>query len=398
MHFHDLGKSVTPVWLLGIGNGIPANTPSVANESSSGGESGSSSSGSTRITGMFFYHPDHLGSITMITDGNGNVLAGGERGGKSHITYKPYGEILRTDSYGPDITKFKYTGQEEDRESGLYYYKARYYDAILGRFISSDTEANASSASGMNTFMYVEGNPNRYRDESGHNIGMIFFSALYLTAQISHQKEQEYNEAVVLTGFILHNKQVKSTKRGGCPLNGKNPAVFGNFQGSGRCGGELPKDVSKFMTIFLLANLPELAVLYYLIAKPNSALTIVDKSGIVHDEEHRWSSSKQATKANEDWIKQSWKNFFSVNNQKAAYWREYNALPKKYDRLGNTGKSYVAAANYLATTGFDLAVALPTGTLLFATQNIIAARVRNYGAVLSYHKWKNRIKSGKASL
>ncbi len=70
---------------------------------------------------MFFYHPDHLGSITMITDGNGNVLAGGERGGKSHITYKPYGEILRTDSYGPDITKFKYTGQEEDRESGLYY-------------------------------------------------------------------------------------------------------------------------------------------------------------------------------------------------------------------------------------------------------------------------------------
>ncbi|EOQ95624.1 RHS repeat-associated core domain protein [Leptospira wolbachii serovar Codice str. CDC] len=65
----------------------------------------------------------------MITDGHGNVLAGGERGGKSHITYKPYGEIFRTDSYGPDITKFKYTGQEKDQESGLCYYKARYYNA-----------------------------------------------------------------------------------------------------------------------------------------------------------------------------------------------------------------------------------------------------------------------------
>ncbi len=159
------------MWLLGIGNGIPANTPSVSNESSSGGGGGgSASSGSTRITGMYFYHPDHLGSITMITDGNGNVLAGGERGGKSHITYKPYGEILRTDSYGPDITKFKYTGQEEDRESGLYYYKARYYDAILGRFISNDGMVFPEKEQGMNRQMYVEGNPMMWRDVSGNKI------------------------------------------------------------------------------------------------------------------------------------------------------------------------------------------------------------------------------------
>jgi RHS repeat-associated protein len=165
------GESGTPVWLLGIGNGIPANTPSVSNESSSGGGGGggSASSGSTRITGMFFYHPDHLGSITMITDGNGNVLAGGERGGKSHITYKPYGEILRTDSYGPDITKFKYTGQEEDRESGLYYYKARYYDASLGRFISNDGMVFPGKAQGMNRMMYVEGNPVAWVDTSGNS-------------------------------------------------------------------------------------------------------------------------------------------------------------------------------------------------------------------------------------
>ncbi len=37
---------------------------------SSGGSGGSSSSGVASINGMYFYHPDHLGSITMITDGN----------------------------------------------------------------------------------------------------------------------------------------------------------------------------------------------------------------------------------------------------------------------------------------------------------------------------------------
>jgi RHS repeat-associated protein len=389
------GESGTPVWLLGIGSGIPAHTPSVSNESSSGG--GSTSSGNARIDGMYFYHPDHLGSITMITDGNGNVLAGGERGGKSHITYKPYGEILRTDSYGPDITKFKYTGQEEDRESGLYYYKARYYDAGLGRFITSDTVTNPSSVSGMNTFMYVEGNPNSYKDRSGNSLEIYFYAALVLTAQNVSKKDDDERQILALTAYFVQRQQVQGTKGGGCPMNGKNPAVFGNFQGSGRCGGKLPKDLILPMVLSLAIGQPEYAVMVYLMLKPNSPLTIVDKSGIDHDERHRWSTSKAATRANEDWIKQSWKNTFSINNQKASYWREYDALPKKYDRLGNTAKSYIAAQNYIATTIFDLG-ALRLGTDLFAMQNIIAGGVRFVGSATSFHKWKNRIKSGKARL
>ncbi|WP_244279860.1 RHS repeat-associated core domain-containing protein [Leptospira brenneri] len=165
------GETGTPIWLIGLGNGIPSDTQSVGNEPGQGGSGGGgSSSGNARVSGMFFFHPDHLGSITMITDGNGNVLAGGERGGKSHITYKPYGEILRTDSYGPDITKFKYTGQEEDQESGLYYYKARYYDASLGRFASNDGMVFPDKEQGMNRMMYVEGNPIAWRDQTGNRI------------------------------------------------------------------------------------------------------------------------------------------------------------------------------------------------------------------------------------
>ncbi|WP_272535606.1 RHS repeat domain-containing protein, partial [Leptospira sp. GIMC2001] len=174
------GEEGVPPWLLGLG--IPADTQGVNSPTttSGGGGGGSASQETARIPGMFFMHPDHLGSITMLTDGYGNVLAGGEMGGKSHITYKPYGEILRTDSYGPDVSKYKYTGQEEDMESGLYYYKARYYDPAMGRFMQNDTEVNALEPNGMNRMMYVSGDPISFRDPSGNICGANVFSALAL--------------------------------------------------------------------------------------------------------------------------------------------------------------------------------------------------------------------------
>jgi RHS repeat-associated protein len=61
-------------------------------------------------------------------------------------------------------------GQEEDKESGLYYYKARYYDPVMGRFAQADSVAFPERIQGMNRMMYVEGNPIKYGDESGNRI------------------------------------------------------------------------------------------------------------------------------------------------------------------------------------------------------------------------------------
>ncbi|MCB1194216.1 MAG: RHS repeat-associated core domain-containing protein [Leptospiraceae bacterium] len=105
----------------------------------------------------------------MITNTSGEVVAGTSIGsGKSIISYTPYGEIDRDHSGGPDIYRYKYTGQEEDRETGLYYYKARYYDPKIGRFLQPDTVLQTSSPFGTNQYMYVEGNPVMYNDPSGH--------------------------------------------------------------------------------------------------------------------------------------------------------------------------------------------------------------------------------------
>ncbi|WP_246050634.1 RHS repeat-associated core domain-containing protein [Leptospira langatensis] len=106
----------------------------------------------------------------MATDGNGNKVTGGKQAGASFVSYKPYGEILRTDSAGPDVFRYKYTGQEEDKETGLYYYKARYYDPILGRFLQADNQIDGSSPMGNDVYMYTEGNPIKYTDPTGHSV------------------------------------------------------------------------------------------------------------------------------------------------------------------------------------------------------------------------------------
>ncbi|MCB1194431.1 MAG: RHS repeat-associated core domain-containing protein, partial [Leptospiraceae bacterium] len=149
-----------------IGTDTPSVNDAQGNENAAGGGGGSTNA---PIEGLYFFHTDHLDSVTMLTNTSGEVIAGTTLGsGKSIISYTPYGEIDRDHSSGPDIFRYKYTGQEEDKETGLYYYKARYYDPKIGRFLQPDTVLQTSSPFGTNQYMYVEGNPVMYNDPSGH--------------------------------------------------------------------------------------------------------------------------------------------------------------------------------------------------------------------------------------
>ncbi|EMO54765.1 RHS repeat-associated core domain-containing protein [Leptospira noguchii] len=162
------GKDGDPPWVLALGANVAPGVPSIQNPGV--GMTGGGSVGGVPVTGMFFFHPDHLGSITMITDGAGNPASGPEPG-TSFVSYEPYGSIIRNDSYGPDIFRYKFTGQVEDKETGLYFYKARYYEPILGRFIQADSVLMPTNVNGLNRYMYVDGNPVNYRDVSGHVSG-----------------------------------------------------------------------------------------------------------------------------------------------------------------------------------------------------------------------------------
>jgi len=68
---------------------------------------------------LYYYHPDHLGSASVITDGSGNL--------REHTEYFAFGETWVQEGASKK-TPFMYTGKELDQETGLYYYGARYYD------------------------------------------------------------------------------------------------------------------------------------------------------------------------------------------------------------------------------------------------------------------------------
>ena len=96
---------------------------------------------------------DALGSVIATTDGAGAL--------KTQYTYEPYG---RTTATGEATSNpFKYTGREDDG-TGLYYYRARYYNPSFQRFISSDP---IGLSGGLNTYEYVGGNPLSFRDPTG---------------------------------------------------------------------------------------------------------------------------------------------------------------------------------------------------------------------------------------
>ncbi len=80
---------------------------------------------------IFWYHTDHLGSTALLTDSEGKVV--------QDIGYYPYGETRTNIGTGAATNiQYKFTDQEFDPETGFYYYNARYYDPVIGRFISAD--------------------------------------------------------------------------------------------------------------------------------------------------------------------------------------------------------------------------------------------------------------------
>lgn len=103
----------------------------------------------------YYYHKDALGSITAITDFSGTIVQSYEYDSFGNITY------TKDPSF---IQPYAFTGREYDTETKLYYYRARYYDAKIGRFISEDP---IGLLGGINLYVYVGNNPINLTDPFG---------------------------------------------------------------------------------------------------------------------------------------------------------------------------------------------------------------------------------------
>ncbi len=93
-----------------------------------------------------YYEADGLGSVTSLTSSSAAVAAA--------YTYDSFGKL--TNSSGSLQNPYRYTGREFDSETGLYYYRARYYDSASGRFLSEDP---IGFNGGANFYRYVRTTP-----------------------------------------------------------------------------------------------------------------------------------------------------------------------------------------------------------------------------------------------
>ena len=164
-----------------------------------------------------YYHADGLGSVTSLTNTNAQPVA--------TYVYDSFGNTTATEGI---FNPFRYTGREQDPETGLYYYRARYYDPTIGRFLSEDP---IGFRGGINKYAYVGNRPLNFVDPFGKCGGpnpyiTALANALGLIGLATGQPELGY----VSVAISIANDP-KSPQNVGGNLLGLVPGTFGQAAG-----------------------------------------------------------------------------------------------------------------------------------------------------------------------
>ena len=156
----------TPRYYCMLGGGEDDGEESESNGHGQIPDSSPRSSGLNTNGGKYYYHSDHLGSSTLITNGDGFIT--------QQIEYLPYGEVFlerqrSTDDY---LSPYKFNGKELDEETGLYYYGARYMNPRFSIWYAIDPMQEKYP--NITSYAYCAGNPVRYLDFNGEDYNVYY--------------------------------------------------------------------------------------------------------------------------------------------------------------------------------------------------------------------------------
>lgn len=153
-------------------------------------------------TQRYFYHPDHLGSTTYVTDADGEI--------SEHVAYLPSGETWTDDSSFGFSVPYKFTSKELDASTGLYYFGARYYDPrtsvwqsadpILGSYLDGAVNGGVFNPGNLNLYSYSLNNPVTMLDPDGQSP---------VSVVLKYAAKQGVKKAIQRQGKSIANRRFK---------------------------------------------------------------------------------------------------------------------------------------------------------------------------------------------
>ena len=171
---------------------------------------------------VYFYHPDHLGSSSWITDANGEAV--------QHLEYLPWGEDLIDQKLsGFDGVRYTFSAKEKDSETGLSYFGSRYYSSDLSIWLSVDPMSDKYPS--LSPYTYCANNPVRVVDPDGEIIGEVDEACQKKIEALTTKGSPDYNRAFARKynqlakssktyNFIeASEEQITTIRRGGIEIN-----------------------------------------------------------------------------------------------------------------------------------------------------------------------------------
>ena len=216
-HFYIEGERI--VSKLGeSGNG--KSNGSKDNGGNNGGNiGGAAGNGVNQEAFQFYYHYDHLGNTSYVTNRLGEVY--------QHLEYFPFGETFIEEHSNRERTPYLYNAKELDEETGLYYYGARYYDTKINTWESVDPLWEVPHEINRSPYAYVQQNPTGYVDEDG--LGRVL-------------KITKKSAAIMVLPFDIHENPAAAARPASSGVKDYQVGSYGVMVRLGKKGDKLTPD------------------------------------------------------------------------------------------------------------------------------------------------------------
>ena len=303
----------------------------------------------------FFYHSDHLGSTSYITDDHANIT--------QYDAYLPYGELLVDEHSSSEDLPYKFNGKQFDEETGLYYYGARYLNPMASIWYGVDPLAEKYSM--MSGYVYTFANPIKLIDPDGRKVVPTLYVNNGNTPVSSYHSPQRFSKAMRAFAKTTYGRKVLAdfTEKGktifGVKGNGKyadydlvlqEESFTGKDQGQNRANEFINRDDGSWIAAQTRMTKdkngkPKFTIIFDLSYSSDELTETITHEFSVHL--HKYSEVLDTFKKNG-----SYKAAYNLWNSTSAE-KEHHDLIQKYPNLQGT-KLYRATKSELIEQNSNL--------------------------------------------